>query len=241
MGSIMVGIRETGQIEETLLCEDLREIGINATVLDRRTSIYQQLLVNPLSHWAGPSWLGTLDGNVSYLTWGCIKIEEHNINLIQLELISKHRPDGVGNTRVSSWNYVVLVDIKNLERELKANFFLNQWQGGQLANMLNTDLDLKIKLSSLELDILEIRPHTKQKCVSITPVSREAYKGIKGYGDNPAVWAIKQEFPTLEAFESYDKIARHIRGYLGFKFCMRCGENIPKDAQFCPKCGEKQS
>jgi len=26
-----------------------------------------------------------------------------------------------------------------------------------------------------------------------------------------------------------------------FKFCIHCGEKIPKESEFCPKCGKKQS
>ena len=159
-----------------------------------------------------------LTSNIS--TWGCFKIENRSIDLIQVEYVDSGVENG--GTDVCLFNYVVLANVVGLEEDLasdfkpvyeKTSFFGKEevgkeWIGGQLAQRLRVDLELETGLASFsELERLEIRPHTKQKCVSITPVHR-------GASNLPKFLTIRREIPTREAFEAYDKIALHIRDYI---------------------------
>ncbi len=110
-------------------------------------------------------------------------------------------------------HYVVHVKVDGLEDRLKAKlkpmrkgFFSREildfkWRGKELAQMLNSDTDLKEKLSCIENRNVEVKPYGEHQCVRIRQ---------DGGTIDPAY-----SFPTIETFEAYDKIAQNIRCITG--------------------------
>jgi len=185
--------KETGLINE--LCEHLRNIGINATLLES----------------------GSSEAIGGTLVLGNVKVEGRNIDLIQVE-----RQPGGGSNFVYQYHYVVRANVEGLEGKLKAEvksptyWKLDliekrvvdfQWEGGYLAQLLNADFDLKNMLLKGGLDKLVIRPDKEHQCVRIihmpgtwTPITVGSATIAVG----------RKALPTLEDFEAYDRIAQHI-------------------------------
>jgi hypothetical protein len=186
------------------LCEHLRQIGVNATLLERGSP-----------EAAGPEWKKSVFQSGTAL--GCAKIEGRDIDLVQVEKRGQN-PPGPGQTYL--YQYVVRVNVKGLESDLKAEckpikkrkHFRKEvvglrWEGERLARLLNDDFNLKSMLLKEGLHSLKIRPDKRNQCVKIIPKPTGwTYTGLLS---TPALG--REAFPTREAFEAYDRIAQHIR------------------------------
>jgi len=193
-------------------CEHLRQIGINATLLESGSPETIPSLVR--------------------FALGSVKVEDRNIDFIQVNRTSTGGGEDSGPSRLMHlYHYLVRANVEALEDKLKAKLkpikkgFLSKevvdfkWEGGELAQMLNADSDLKNKmlkewLNPLVRPIVEIKPHKKHRCVWIMqtterPVSlgpsllMSGAQGLREIG--------RKTFPTREDFEIYDRIAQHIR------------------------------
>lgn len=198
------------------LCERLRKIGINATVVES----------------GSPEDIG---GLVTFAL-GNVKVEGRNLDLIQVGKISvsasdpKLQPGESGYTRKRGqgsirydYHYVVRAKVAGLESKLEAEFkpiekrkglfgkevVGFQWKGGELAQRLNSDSDLKNMLLKEGLHRLLIKPEKEHQCVRITPPTGPETFSFD-FGHHAAILG-RKAFPTREAFEIYDKIAHHIR------------------------------
>ena len=199
--------KETGLINE--LCEHLRNIGINATLLES----------------------GSSEAVGGILALGNIKVEGRNLDLIQVE-----RQPGGGSNIVYQYHYAVRANVEGLEDKLKADakpitkgLFSKEvvdlkWEGKELAQLLNTDSDLKSMLLKEGLDKVVVRPDKKHQCVMIThppKIPRQVSVSIGGLPSIPVrgggLTAGRKEFPTLEEFDAYDRIAKHIRSIAGVR------------------------
>ncbi|MDQ1281263.1 MAG: hypothetical protein QG670_2528 [Thermoproteota archaeon] len=105
----------------------------------------------------------------------------------------------------------------------------SQWEGGELAQLLNTDSDLKSTLYSEGIDRLEIRSDKGRRCVRIVHPIVHGYRwgyskkdmmpgdytytmGYDSDGDPYEHFTLgKKQFLTREAFEAYDRIAYTIK------------------------------
>jgi hypothetical protein len=145
-------VKEVGLMNE--LCEQLRQIGINATLLESGSP-----------EAVGPRWKKGIFAS-SYVL-GCIKVEGRNLDLVQV--------DKQGSILVYGYHYVVRAIVEGLESKLWAQTqpigpvdFL--WQGGHIAQLLNADSDLQDMLLRAESNRLWISPDKKNQCVRITPL-----------------------------------------------------------------------
>ncbi len=172
-------VKEVGLMGE--LCEHLRQIGINARLLESGSPDA-----------VGPRWKKSIFAS-SYVL-GCIKVEDRNLDLVQVERQpSQIIPPPYG------YNYVVRAIVEGLEGKLWAqtkpigpvDF---EWERGYLAQLLNADSDLQDMLLRAGSNKLWISPDKRNRCVRITPLTVE-----------------RKAFPTREAFEAYDRIAQHVR------------------------------
>jgi hypothetical protein len=134
-------------------------------------------------------------------------------------------PESREKSAASNYHYLyaVLMNIRRLERKLSAelkspNYWkldLNekrivdfQWDGGELARVLNADLELKQLLLNNGLDKLVIRPDREHQCVRIIH--------MPGQWSDIAIGSVKikvgrEVLPDSEAFKAYNRIAEDIR------------------------------
>jgi len=191
-------------IEE--LCEHLRLIGLNATVESKE-----------------PESLGIFS---SGQVIGSVNVENRNIDQVELE--ERHEGGGrspSGRTTAPRrtlyrCNYVVRAKVEGIEDKLTAEAnpvkkgFLSKeivdfkWEGKELAQILNSDTNLKNMMyppdklalknkGLIQLPGVEIKPYEKHECVRISQ---------KYFYYNPA-----SAFPTIETFEACDRIAQQVR------------------------------
>jgi len=132
----------------------------------------------------------------------------------------------------SDWNKRCCLkkDFKWIDKTLITQEMSNaHWEGGELAQLLNADSDLTSTLYSEGVDRLEIRPDKGRRCVRIVHPIVHAYRwgyskkdmmpgdytyimGHDSDGNPHEHFTLgKKQFPTREAFESYDRIAYAIR------------------------------
>jgi len=207
------------------LSQHLREIGVNATLLDRWNA--ERVIA------------AALRGGYPL---GYVKVDEKNFDFIQVSYFIDPGVErgGPPHTIVFVYSYMVQLDAYNVRSELKAyfraierrkGFFTKevenlgfQWEGGQLAEVLSKDAEMNKKILDLKLERLEIRPEKvylpsyvwpktdkTRIFVMITPIPpltmrafKEGYlKGVETVG--------RDDFPTREAFDVYDRIAGYIR------------------------------
>jgi len=184
---------EVGLMKE--LCEHLRRIGVDSTLLE--------------------------SGSIDTIERQCIKVEGRNIDFVQVQSLPS--TSGRPSELCYQYHYVVRVNVKGLESKLKAEvkppayWKLDliekrvvdfKWEGGELAQMLNADFDLKNKMLKGGLDKLVMSADKEHQCVRImhTPGT---WTTITVGSVSLAVG--RKAFPTREDFEAYDKIAQHIR------------------------------
>jgi len=177
------------------LCEDLRRIGLKATVESKERKR-----------------LNGVPGICSSWNIGSVRVANRNIDLVELNYnVSVSQPTGDypgGDILpIEYWcNFVVQAKVEGLEEKLRAegkpvrkSFFSRQfvdfrWKGKELAQILNSDAKLKSHLlSQRRLRKVVIAPFKEDRCV------RMSYDSALSFP------------PTIESFEAYDRIAKHIR------------------------------
>ncbi len=208
------------------LSEHLRQMGLDATLLPPESP-----------EAVGPRW--KKGPFVSGRSLGCIKIRNRNLDLIQVEKAMTEEPSHTGGPDGPSeeidlgrlvylYHFIVHADVEGLERGLKAEIkpitkgFLSKktigfkWEGRELAQRLNLDSRLKnmlLKNGINRLPIIEVRADKTNKCVRITrtpPIPRWTVNPSRRE-EAVALFSVGKEFPTREEFETYDRIAHHIR------------------------------
>jgi hypothetical protein len=210
-----------GEIEEVdlinELCEHLRQIGIEATVLDLKSP--EAIHHTPTMH------IMYSIKNIPPL--GCVKVEGRNIDLVEVSrsLTGGESARG-GPLLVYRYNYAVKANVGDLKDELKAKAkqikkgFLSReiidykWEGGELAQLLNADSELKNMLLGFGSPNLMVIPNKKDQYVGITPIVSSTTIVISGIPVKYDMTVGRKAFPTREAFEAYDRIAQHIRSIL---------------------------
>ena len=172
------------------LCEHLRQIGVNATAVDPRT----------------------VEGVEESWPFGLAKVEDRNINFVMIN------PDLVDDrTRSYYCTYHTRANVEGLEKTLdvegepKKKGFLSkevvgyQWKGGDLAQRLNADADLKNMLITARAGKISVKPNV----LGFTSFHGTA---VIRQGSGSWSWSLrKKSFPTRETFDIYDRIASHIR------------------------------
>ena len=202
------------------LCIHLKNLGINAKVLDPKST-------EAVQH--SPT-LGIF-GNPPM---GSIKIEGRNIDLVEIE----RAPAPSGNRSIISvlYSYVYIVkgnirddahaqqlkaDVKVIEKGLINKVITGfEWRGGEVAQRLSDDSELRDMIRGIGMPNIQINPHTKDQYVAITVSSQQRGK-IKGF--LPSTESLSKMlhelgmlcFPSREEFEVYDKIAKHVRTIVG--------------------------
>jgi len=176
------------------LCEHLRRMGLNATVESKKLK-WREVFVP-----------------VVWPLLGSVRVVNRNIDLVELEGRTREE------FRYFRCSYVVQAKVNGLEDRLRAkgkpvrkSFLSRQavdfkWKGGELAQVLNGDANLRDMLCRMDIprylnpfwtDTMGIKPDKKHQRVRIRPI-RDFYDPIN-------------VFPSIEAFEAYDRIAQHIR------------------------------
>ncbi len=175
------------------LCAHLQQLGIHAT-----------LLASGSPEAIGPQW--KRGPFVSEYVVGNIKIDGHNLDLLVVGRRSEGGGEDTSGGIVHPHFYVVRAPVEGLEKRLEAKskpikkgFFSKdvidlRWEGGDLAQQLNADADLKALILSTGLVDITVRPDKTNRCVRIL-----GYPGL----------------PSREHFALYDRIAHHIRGITG--------------------------
>ena len=211
-------VKEVGLIDE--YCNHLRQIGLNATILEPGNPEGKAFSVKI------GSTLGSLSG---FQPLGCVKIEGKDIDLIQIVRQS------TGNTAqlMYQYHYLVCANVEGLENKLKAESkpitkgLLSKevidlkWDGGEIAQLLNSDSELKKILLKEEINKIIVKADKKQQMVSIThppKIPRQISVGIGGLPYIPirggGTTVGRKDFPTLDEFQAYNKIAYHVRSIL---------------------------
>ncbi|MCJ7632992.1 PH domain-containing protein [Candidatus Bathyarchaeota archaeon] len=205
------------------LSQHLREIGVNATLMDRWDA-QRIIAVAP---------------RVGY-PLGYMRVKEKNFDFIQVSYSSPGSDESRYRTVVFVYSYVVLLNAYNARKELEAyfgsierrkGFFTKeveklgfQWEGGKLAEVLSKDAELNKKILDLKLERLEIRPgkvylpsigwpktDKTRMFVLVTPMPPLTMRALKEGSLKGVETVGRDDFPTREAFDVYDKIAWHIR------------------------------
>jgi hypothetical protein len=206
-------IEEVGLINE--LCEHLRQIGIEATVLDLESP--EAIHHTPTMH--------IIYSMKNLPLLGCVKVEGRNIDLVEVSRFFTGGSARAGHV-VYKYNYVVKTKVGNLESKLKAEakqirkglldreIIDYNWEGGELAQLLNADSELKNMLLGFGSPNLMVIPNKKDQYVEITPIVSSTTIVIGGIPVKYDMTVGRKAFPTREAFEAYDRIAQHIRKIL---------------------------
>lgn len=173
------------------LCNHLRQIGVNAIILDPES--------------VEAKAFGGL---------GNIKIEGRNIEFVQ---VTKHThaisaPKGKSSTYTYYlYHYGIKANAEGIENKLNSEakpiqkgFFSREivdykWEGGELAQLLNSDINLKNTLIKEQIDRLWTGPSKNLQYVWITRRGE------------------RKEFPTRETFEAYNRIMQHIQNIIKTK------------------------
>jgi hypothetical protein len=203
----------------------LREIGVNTELLDRRN--FGHVIVVP-----------------NMYTLGFMKVNERNLDFIQVSECLPGSDESRSRTIVIVYNYVVQLDNYSVRRELEAYFgavekrrgFFSkevenlgfQWEGGKLAEVLSKDSELNKRILDLKLARLEVRPEKvylpsrgwpkidkSHLFVRITPIPSLTLRALRNGPLKGVATVGSDDFPTREAFEVFDKIAWHVRSTSG--------------------------
>lgn len=172
------------------LCTHLKQLGLNAAVLEPES--------------AEAKILGGL---------GNVVIEGRNIELVQVTKHTQTHSAGRGRTTVTHYylyhygakanvDYGLENKLRIEAKPIRKSFFNRtivdyKWEGGELAQLLNADSELKNFLIQEGIENLWTN----------TGKNRE-YFWVTRRGD-------RKEFPTQKAFEAYDRIMHHARSILG--------------------------
>ncbi len=215
--------KETDLVQD--LVDHLLQIGVQARVIDTKS-------IEAVKH--HPT-LGIF-GNPPL---GVVKIDGRNIDVV--ELYREVRGGGGGglgpggrgyhSTTPSEvfyyYDYVVCANVGDKEENLKAEVhpiekgLLHkelvdfEWKGGSLAKSLNADQDLKKMILESGAPRLLVKPDKKDECVAIKLPQRHITVTIAGIPVRHDFTVGRKAFPSAEAFEIYDSIAKHIRSEAG--------------------------
>lgn len=216
--------RETDLVQD--LVDHLGQIGVQARAIDTKST-------EAVKH--SPT-LGIF-GNPPL---GVVKIDGRNIDLVELyrEIRGGGGRVGHGGAGYHShapseviyyYDYVVRGDVGEREENFKAEVhpiekglirkeLLDvEWKGRSLANLLNADQDLRKMLLESGAPRLEVKPDKKDGCVAIK-LPHGGWHSTTSVGGIPIRHDFtvgRKAFPSSEAFEIYDRIAKHIRSEMG--------------------------
>jgi len=190
------GWRLMQEAQVDALCERLRGISLDATVESKETK---------WKYIQGIRWK---------FIQGAVRVADRNIDLVELE--REPLVDDTGYTGDTyRCNYVVWtkaigseykVEWKPVRKGLLSREIVDlRWEGKELAQMLNSDADLKDALLRMKNKFqeeevplhLEIKPFRKHQCIRIRQID--------------GVLSPVAAFPTAETFETFDRIAKHVR------------------------------
>jgi len=178
------------------LCEHLKRIGLNATVESKKSKWREVLQVfYPLS----------------FFILGSVRVVNRNIDFVELG-------ETRGELSYFRCNYVVQAKVNGPEDRLKAkgkpvrkSFLSGQaidfkWKGGELAQVLNGDANLRDKLYRITSGLLWEAPY-----VPLETKPDKKHQRVKIRTSYPRREGLEAAFPTLEEFEVYDRVAQQIR------------------------------
>jgi len=160
---------------------------------------------------------------------GVVKIDGRNIDLVELyRVITGGDADSPGQV-IYYYDYVVRADVGDREEDLKAEVHPIEkgmlrkelvdfeWKGGSLAKSLNADQDLRKMILESGAPRLAVKPDKKDGCVAIKLPQKKWHTtvSIGGIPVKHEFTVGRKAFPSREAFEIYDRIAKHIRSAIG--------------------------
>lgn len=208
------------------VCERLRGIGVSVTLLEREN------LVPILTPNYGPT-LGcfAIEGrNIDLVHVGCLSKSrgggedgppDYTTNVFLLSYVVRVSRD-VSESELEADFEPIVRRTGTVVKEVEVAGF--QWTGRGLAEVLSRDSDLSRMMLSLGLERLEIKVdrrrgpdpfHPKAKrdwgAVIITPMSPLVNRALAKGGLRDFSNVGREDLPTLEAFEAYERIAQHIR------------------------------
>jgi len=191
------------------LCYRLRQIGVNGT-----------------AHLSG-SMMESMSGSLVGAVAGYVKIGGRNIDIVQVEI----EQAGDDNPYMRYYyHYVVLANVEGLEKRLQVKVkpnrkdFLSReivsyrWEGGELAQRLNGDPELRSMLlreGLNQLPDIEVRAHGKPRRIPMIGKPPQAFLDAQAaFKPCVRITNTRAELPTREAFEIYDRIAQHIHSVI---------------------------
>jgi hypothetical protein len=141
--------------------------------------------------------------------WGVIRVEGRNVEFV--EPIVMNLPGGgggAGKNRRDAMNvtmsYLLRARIGD-EGDFSATSQAG-WEGGRLAEALNSDDELKRMMEGLGRPRIRVRGYKADSYVSISRLDRGSLSGgsmVKTFG--------LRDFPSAQEFAAYDRIAGHVK------------------------------
>lgn len=208
-------VSETGLTEE--LCTHLNSCGVPSKIVDVKGA-------EAVHH-------STTFG-VGAVPLGCVKVEGRNIECIEMYRFFQQNQSGVkiGGVGINKpgsilykYQYVSRVNVGEREKDLNAsieyetkglikkelvNFY---WRGGQLAQNLNADTELKELLARSGIPPLVIHANKKDGYVAISEGQAIGGWMHEEKGSMFDLTIGKHNFPSPQAFALYDRIMGHVR------------------------------
>jgi hypothetical protein len=141
--------------------------------------------------------------------WGVIKVEGRNVEFVEPVVMNvPGGGGGAGKNRRDAMNVTMSYLLRAMigdEGDFSATSQTG-WEGGSLAEALNTDDELKRMLEGLGRPRIRVRGHKADSYVSISQLERGSLSGgsmVKTFG--------LRDFPSAEEFAVYDRIAGHVK------------------------------
>jgi len=208
-------LSETGLTED--LCTHLNCIGVPAKKVDVKGP--------EAIHHSTTLGMGTVP-------LGCVKVEGKNIECVEMYRFfqsggSGFKVGGIGLEKPGNilykYQYVMRANVGERENDLNAqieyetkglvkkelvNFY---WKGGRLAQVLNTDAELKDLLAQSGVPPLVVHANKKDGYVAISQGQAIGGWMREEKGHYFQLNIGKYNFPSQEAFTMYDKILGHVR------------------------------
>jgi len=192
------------------LCDRLRQIGVNGT-----------------AHLSG-SMMESRRSSLVGAVAGYFKIEGRNIDIVQVEI--EQAGDDYPYMKYH-YHYVVLLNVEGLEKRLQVKVKPNRkgllsreivnyrWEGGELAQRLNGDPELRSMLlrdGLNQLPDIEVRAHGKPRRVSGIGKPPPAFLDAQAaFKPCVRITNTRANLPIREAFEIYNRIAQHVHSVIG--------------------------
>jgi len=183
------------------LCGHLRLLGLNATTVKFNERL---CVIGPIDQKSGITGWGLL---------GAVKVANRNVDLVELVQYA-----GADDYLYRCY-YVVWAKVEGIEHKMKAKLKSSRkhlmsreivdfwWDGNELAQALNSDTDLRDMLHRMK-KVLRLRFLFPVLCLEVKLFRKHQGIRIMPKGD---YYSPEAAFPSIETFETFDRVAQHIR------------------------------